>query len=384
MRSVAKAMGALALVLTLAGCNVRHDGDTVSHQFGSDYFGAGGALNLTDSVAGDAFVAGGHVTTASEVQGDLVAAGGEVSIGGAVGDDLYAAGGEVQLDAIVSGNARVAGGDLTVGPATVVNGALTLSGGRIRFEGMTHEYLQATGGEVRIDGTVLGDAEVRAEDVQIGSATRIDGKLTVYGEREPAVPEGAVIGGGVEFHEADISMHFDDEDARDVRTVAHGVGSFLWVLGVFIAGVLFTLAFPAYSARAADWIGREPLRSLGLGFVILVCLPVLGLLLLITIVGIPLALILFLLYVLLLFLGWVTSALFLGRKGLELLHTRQPVTTARRIGALLAAVVALWLLGQVPIVGGWITFAALVLGIGALVWQGWPRRGGGTVPTGAA
>ena len=101
----------------------------------------------------------------------------------------------------------------------------------------------------------------------------------------------------------------------------------------------------------------------------------------ITIVGIPLALILFLLYVLLLFLGWVTSALFLGRKGLELMHMRQPVTTARRIVALLAAVVALWLLGQVPVIGGWITFAALVLGIGALVWQGWPRRSGGALPT---
>ena len=76
------------------------------------------------------------------------------------------------------------------------------------------------------------------------------------------MPEGAEIRGGVEFHEADIAVHFDDDDAaRDVRTVAHGVGSFLWILGVFIAGVLFTLAFPAYSARAADWIGREPLAQ---------------------------------------------------------------------------------------------------------------------------
>jgi hypothetical protein len=149
-------MGVFALVLGLAGCNVRHDGDAVTRQFGSDYFGAGGAMNLTDSVAGDAFLAGGHVTTASDVRGDLVVAGGEVSIGGAVGDDLYAAGGEVQLDAIVSGNARVAGGNLTVGPATVVHGALSLSGGWIRFDGMTHDSLKARGGEVEIDGTVLG------------------------------------------------------------------------------------------------------------------------------------------------------------------------------------------------------------------------------------
>ena len=30
--------------------------------------------------------------------------------------------------------------------------------------------------------------------------------------------------------------------------------------------------------------------------------------------------------------------------------------------------------GFVPVLGFWVKFAALLLGIGALVWQGWPRR----------
>jgi hypothetical protein len=387
MGLVSKAMGIFALAASLAGCSGHHDidadRDSVTHRFGSDYFGAGGAINLTDPVDGDALLAGGHVSTAAEVRGDLVAAGGEVSIGGSVGDDLYAGAGEVQLDAIVAGNARLAGGDVSVGPATVVSGAITLSGGRIRFEGSTEDYLQATGGEVYLDGVVHGDAEVRGEDIEIGPATRIGGKLIVRAPKRPDVPAGAEILGGIEYHESDVGRYVDaPATVHDVRAVAHGVGSFLWILGVFVAGVLFTFAFPAYSARAADWIGREPLRSLGLGFVILVCLPVLAVLLLVTIVGIPLALIVMLLYLLLLFLGWVTAALYVGRKGLSLLRADRPVTTGWRIGALLAAVVALWLLGQVPVVGGWITFLALVLGIGALVWQGWPRRD--AAPTGAA
>ena len=37
-------------------------------------------------------------------------------------------------------------------------------------------------------------------------------------------------------------------------------------------------------------------------------------------------------------------------------------------GALAAMIYA------VPVLGGWVTFGALLLGIGALVWQGWPRR----------
>jgi hypothetical protein len=172
-------MALLALGLaTIGGCSVEHDGeDSVSHQFGSDYFGAGGMLNVTDAIEGDAFLAGGQVAIASEVEGDLVVAGGELSIGGAVGDDLYAAGGSVQLDAIVAGNARVAGGDVAVGPATVVAGALSLTGGRVEFDGNTHQYLQASGASVRINGEVHGDAEIRAEELSIGPETRIGGRL---------------------------------------------------------------------------------------------------------------------------------------------------------------------------------------------------------------
>jgi len=376
MKPVARAAGVVGMLLALAGCSVHYDGDdTVSRTFGSDFFGVGGVLNLTDPVAGDAFLAGGHVNTASEVKGDLMAAGGEVSIGGGISDDLYVAGGEVQVDAIVAGNARVAGGEIAIGPATVVDGSLTLSGGRVRYEGSTRGYLQVSGGSVQIDGNVDSDAEVHAEDLEIGPQTRIAGKLVVHGPQAPTIPAGAQIAGGVEFHEADVSRHFEEHDvARDVRTVAHGVGSLLWIIGVFVAGTLFTLAFPVYAARAADWIGREPLRSLGLGFVLLTCLPVLAVLLVITIVGIPLALILVMLYVLLLFLGWVTAALFVARKGLTLVRNDRPATTGWRLLALLLAVLVLWGLGQVPVLGGWVTFGALLLGIGALVWQGWPRR----------
>ena len=391
MRAAAKTTAVLALVLAITACGGRHhdDGDSVTHQLGSDWFGAGGALNVTDPVAGDAFLAGGEVSTAAEVQGDLAVAGGKVSVGGGIGDDLYAVGGEVRLDAIVTGNARLAGGEIDVGPATDVKGALTLTGGHIRFDGTTHDYLQVTGGRVVIDGAVGGDAEVRADEVELGSNTRIDGKLIVHSVSEPVVPPGAQITGGVEYHVADSRAHVDGDDiVYDLRGVTHGVGSLLWILGVFVAGTLFTLAFPAYSARAADWIGREPLRSLGLGFVILVCLPILVVLLLVTIVGIPLALIVLLLYLVLLFLGWVTAALFLGRKGLELLRGAEPVTTGWRLGALLVAVLALWLVGKVPYLGGWVTFTALLLGIGALVWQGWPRRGAppasGPAPTSAS
>jgi hypothetical protein len=364
--------GVTLVVLVLAaitGCGVHHDGeDAVTHEFGSDYFGAGGMLNLTEAVEGDAILAGGHVSTASEVKGDLVVAGGEVSIGGAIGDDLYAAGGSVQFDAIVDGNARVAGGDVSVGPATIVAGGVSLTGGQVRFEGVAHKYLQASGGTVRIDGEVVGDAEVRAKELVIGPTARIGGRLVYRGPAEPTVPAGAVITGGLEFHEEDASRYFADAQP-EVRDAATAVGTVLWFLGVFVAGALFVVLLPGFTADAAAAIGRKPLPSLGLGLAILVCVPFVAVVLLITIIGIPLALLLMSLYLLVLFLGWVTAALFLAQRGLEALRPGKPVTRGRQLFALLLGLLALWLLKQIPFVGGLIAFIALLAGIGALTWR---------------
>lgn len=367
------ALWALGLA-AMSGCSVNYEGDdAVSHQFGSDYFGVGGLVNLTDPVAGDAFLAGGQVSIASEVNGDLVVAGGEVSVGGSVGDDLYAAGGNVKLDAMVTGNARVAGGDVEIGPATVIAGAASLTGGRIDFNGNTHGYLQASGGSVSLNGEVHGDAEVRSEDLVIGPATQIGGRLIYHGPTAPTVPDGAVIAGGVEFHEAKAGHYLHERNAP-LRDTVHWVGSVLWFVGVFVAATLFMLLFPGLATRAADAIGRDPLRVTGLGLAILVCVPFVAVILLITIIGIPLALLVIPLYLLLLFLGWVTAALFVAQRGLAMWRAGQPQTPGWRLFALFLALVALSLVRHLPFVGGLVCFVALVAGIGGLVWQAWSRR----------
>jgi hypothetical protein len=368
-RTIRDAALRVLVLATITGCTIQTDGgDALTGMSGSDFFGAGGIVNLTDAVAGDAILAGGRVAVASEVAGDLVVAGGELSLGGAVGDDLYAAGGSVQLDAIVSGNARVAGGDVTVGPATVVAGALSLSGGRVLFEGNTHSQLRASGGTVRLNGEVHGDAEVRAEELLIGPDTRIRGRLVFHGPVAPEVPESAVIAGGVEHH-ADSSRRWLDDTRPRVHDALRGVGSVLWFVGVFVAAALFVLLFPRFARNAAAAIGARPLQSLGLGLAILVCVPFVGVVLLITIIGIPLALLLVPLYFLVLFLGWATAALFIAQRGLEVLRPARAVTPAWQLLALFLGLLALWLLRQLPYAGGLIGFLALIAGIGALVWQ---------------
>jgi len=80
------------------------------------------------------------------------------------------------------------------------------------------------------------------------------------------------------------------------------------------------------------------------------------------------------LYLVLLFLGWVTAALFLAGRGLAALRPGRPVTRGWQLLALLGGLVMLWLLRQIPVVGGLIGFVALLAGIGALAWRAFNGR----------
>jgi hypothetical protein len=79
-------------------------------------------------------------------------------------------------------------------------------------------------------------------------------------------------------------------------------------------------------------------------------------------------------YLLLLFLGWVTTAMYLGQRGLSFVRASQPVTPGWTIAALLIALVVLSLLRRIPLIGGWIGFLALIAGVGGLAWYIWSQR----------
>jgi len=67
-------------------------------------------------------------------------------------------------------------------------------------------------------------------------------------------------------------------------------------------------------------------------------------------------------------------ALFVAQRGLDALRPGRPATTAARMLALFLALVALWLLRQIPLVGGLIAFVALLAASVHFVWQAWNRR----------
>jgi hypothetical protein len=142
-----------------------------------------------------------------------------------------------------------------------------------------------------------------------------------------------------------------------------------WTLGLVLLLAVLLATLPGPCAAVARTLRERPGASLLLGFVWLVCVPVAAVLMAVTVIGIPLALLTLALYAALLPVAYVGAAIGLGQWALSRWWPTRADALASRIAAGAAALLALSLLGWMPVLGGLFGFLALLAGLGALLLQ---------------
>ena len=148
---------------------------------------------------------------------------------------------------------------------------------------------------------------------------------------------------------------------------------FLWIavtVSVAIFGLLFVLLFPR-AADATAAAGRRFWPTLGWGALIGIVGPILGVLVLVTIVGIPFGLGILSALNVLAPLGYVASSLIFGRLMVK------GTSTGGRIGAFFAGFGILRAAALIPGLGFIVWFLVCIYGLGALAQAAW-RAGRGT------
>jgi len=336
----------------------------VASQLGDDTFVAGGEIRIDDELPGDVLAAGGRVELAGSIGGDAVVAGGGIEIASAVADDVYAAGGRVELSGPVGGSARLGGGEIVIERGARIEGGVSLGGGHALIEGFVGRYLQGGAGKFRLNGSVDGDVDVGAGELEIGPEARIEGRLRYRSEHEARIDPAARIAGGVE------RVEFTRDWQSRVTQVARPFAWFmsaLWLLGSALLGILLLIAWPAFTARAARAARSQSLQSAMLGFAFVVAVPVLVVLLFVTVIGIPLGIATLLGYLITLIIGWLLTAIALGDLAVERLAPARSERLGSRVLAFLLAFVLITLALKIPWLGSILRLVVLVLGTGALV-----------------
>jgi hypothetical protein len=184
-----------------------------------------------------------------------------------------------------------------------------------------------------------------------------------YGDEPPVLAPGASVGGTV-----------SNEDWSGAANGWGWVSAFAWWLAVsvstLIVGALLVWLAPG-ALHAVERAVREHLgATVGAGVAIAIGVPLLAILALVTLVGIPFGVALLLAAIPVLLVAYASSAWVVGRR---VLRNR----SASPWAALLTGWAILRVLALIPVAGGVVGLAATVVGLGALAVALWQARSPG-------
>lgn len=343
-------------------------GDTIVKRgrIASDLYAFGGGVDIGADVNGDLIAGGGRVTVGHRVQGGLIVGAGSVLVGGVVGKSVRAAGGAVTIAGRVQRNISVVGGTVTIAPEAVVGGSAQLAGGELHVGGSIGRRLRVAGAVVVLAGEVTGNVEVVAQEIEVLPSARIKGSLTYWSPRDARIAPEATIDGRVTHNMPELPSRI----AR-TGTALVTVSRALFLAGLAVVSVGLFLIFPRFTVLASRTIGSDPFRSLAMGLLLFAVVPVLAILCMITILGIPLGLLLFLGYSVALLLGFVLAAFYLADVGATAFMGRNARRRRVRVVFLVLALGVLLLARQIPLIGGVLIVLVVLLGLGAMSVHGW-------------
>jgi hypothetical protein len=240
-------------------------------------------------------------------------------------------------------------GPLTIGPGEVAHDVVVIDGD-VRVSGRVSGDLVVIRGKLNLAGTVRGDVVTITDRASLGPTARVSGDVR-YAEDKPLVSPRAQVGGDVERVNVD--------KIAGPAGVAAGIGFWLAIsVSALLLGLLALWLAPRAALAASEVAETRAGRSVAWGVALFLGIPIVAVILLVTLVGLPLGLLLLLALLPLYALGYTTGAWVLGRRLLG--------ANRGRIVAFVAGLVILRLIALIPFLGGLVGLVATVFGLGVL------------------
>lgn len=259
-----------------------------------------------------------------------------------------------------SGDITIPAGD-QADAVIVINGTATISG--------TVNFLMVVDGTAVTQGATLENMVVVRSSAELDATTHVLNDVRTFDSNVTQAP-GATVDGTVGGIEGDLV---------GFAWFLAAAAIILWI-GIAVFTLVAALVLAAMAARqvraAGALISHEPGKTALVGFLSLFVIPILAVLAMITLVGIPvgIALLLFV-WPTLAFIGYLVAAIWIGE---WLLGRSSPgVVRDRPYFAAVVGVIVAGILGFIPV----FTFIISMFGIGAVILAGWRVfRGGARTP----
>lgn len=355
------------------------DNVIISEKVNHDLYVAGGSVTINAPVYGDLVVAGGTIVLNDTITQDVIIAGGSVLVNKFVGDDIRCAGGKVNILGNTAGDLIVAGGEVEIGEKVVVDGNLYVSGGNAVLNGLVKGDVKSAsgtfilngiadndvyfkGGKIVINGTIEGNSVLAANTITLTGNAKFN-KNVRYWNRDGSLEFGdSVVKGTATFDES--------LEIGESKWYSFGFASVLIVFWCLLTSLLMILLvqylFSKTMRNAARTVKNTTLKSVGLGFLFIITIPFFVVVLGISLVGLPIAIILALGYISILLLA-ITIVSVLIANWINNVYYRSSWKYGRLVLVVLLIFVTLSLVSLTPFIGPLIMLLLICMAFGGIL-----------------
>ncbi len=293
-----------AKVLSATGGVVIKEGEVIE----DDLVVVAETIEIKGIINGDLYTAGGVIAISGKVNGDLLVAGGSVHLDGAdIRDDLRVAGGNIALiNTKVGDNLTLLGGAITTSQIHT-GGSVITGGGLLLLDGQIGGNVYGGAGTTMLSGQVAKEVVISTDSLVIGDNTTINQAVTYYSTQDVVISDTASVRG-------EITKKLPPDFKPVSGFISDKTNSLVYFfLSSLLIGALLIYCLPQPMLSLAATTTNQLTSTIKWGLLLIALpIPTLGLLL-ISVVGIPLALIIGLVYALVFLIAPVIIGMWLGQ-----------------------------------------------------------------------
>jgi cytoskeletal protein CcmA (bactofilin family) len=233
------------------------------------------------------------------VKGDVICGAQTVNISGTVEGDIRIGAQTVNLSGTVNGNATVAAQTITTDSQSSIDKDASIGVADAYLNGSIGRDLAIESNTLRLSGSVNRDIKGTVNQITLTKTAKVGGGIAYTSNDKIVIADGADVGG-------EVTQRLPDEGKKAWVTLGFFGNGLALLLALFllITALILTALFPQLVHTVSNQGMRRPWWVLLTGFLASIFVPIIIVLLMITVIGIPLGI--------LLLLGWLLVALSSG------------------------------------------------------------------------
>ncbi len=322
---------------------------------------AGGTVKSDATITGDLISASNRLVQNGIVEGSVNAGAKDLDILGEVNGSVRGFAQNINVNGYVNRNLLAFCYALNIKPEADIRGDVTAFCGELTLDGRIGKGLRGSIGTLTISGTINGDVSVETDKITLMPTAKILGDLKYKCKKKAKIESGAQVSGQTLWTQKEKK---EEEKEKAIFTTGDLIREILFLLALMITGIVLTLISKKNARQARTAVTDSFLKSLGWGFVFMVCIPIAILLLMLSVLGIPIALISLFAYAVLIYIAKIPVATALGGKIIKAFGKQGEPSL---IWSMLLGLIVLTFLLNIPYLEWLLYFIVLFTGFGAIL-----------------